>query len=499
MRTRAWGIALLSQGLTLSAFAQEAPSATAETGAGDEATREESSSESEAPVAGSDDSGSESASAAPDQTAALDQTAAPEAASSPAVLDEEAASPAPSKDVTDAELERYLSEEQLGEGGFNPTLKLYGFADFTYSQYLMEADSPWRLLFSEGGNFAVGNLNLYLDSQLHETVRALAEVRFTYLPHGTLNLGPPSSRESNSMSDYTRNERDVDVGGISIERAWIQWSPHELFSIKAGHWLTPYGIWNVDHGTPTIVPVTRPFMIDEELLPESQSGLLAEGRLGINDALALEYGFGFSNGRGPTDTVFDQNGNKGLTYRLKLVHSGAGDFQIGASGYHGKYTSAQTDLTIVDDEIKSVELIGTEFKEVAWAADVRYQRGGLLLQAEAMVNDRHYTEEGRPGSYQANSLAPDSRRWGVYGITGYRFDWLGVMPYIIGEFSPIPDTSIYELPREILLLGGGLNIRPIAQVAIKLGYDQAIFPEARPTTFEQANIRRIQGQVAWAF
>ncbi len=409
--------------------------------------------------------------------------------------------PAPKPGSTsDAELERFLSDEQLGEGrGFSPTLSLYGFADFTYGQYLMEKDSPWRLVFGEGSSFAVGNLNLYLDSQLHETVRALAEVRFTYLPQGALELGPPSSRQNTSTSDYTRNERESDVGGIIIQRAWIEWAPHELFSIKAGHWLTPYGIWNVDHGTPTIVPVTRPFMIDEQLLPESQTGLLAEGRLRITDAVALEYGLGLSNGRGPTDAVFDQNGNKGLTYRLKMTHSGKGELQIGASGYTGKYTSAQTDLTIIDNEIKSVSLIGTEFREVAWAADFRYQTGGLLLQAEAMINDRHYTEEGRSGSYRPDSLSPDSRRWGVYGITGYRFNWLGIMPYVIGEFSPIPDTSIYEFPREILLLGGGLNIRPLAQVAIKVGYDQALFPEGRPATFEQASIRRIQGQVAWAF
>ncbi len=416
---------------------------------------------------------------------------------------EQPAPPPPSapdetEEISDAEVEEFLAEAQLGDAGFRPSLELSGFADFNYTHFLIPNDDPWRILYNNKGHFGVGNLNLYLDGKLSETVRSFAEVRFTYLPHGQVDsLGPPTTRSSNESSDYTRNERDIRLGGLRIERAWLQWSPHQMFRVKVGHWLTPYGIWNVDHGSPTIVPVTRPFVVDEQLLPESQSGILIEGRYDVTDHVALEYGAGLSNGRGPIDMYYDFDRSKGITGRLKLLYTGHGELQVGVSGYQGKYTNAVVNLSIDENELSSSDIVTTEFKEVSLAGDIRYQNGGFLFQTEAMMNDRAYEEGGR--SRITGGLTPDSRRWGVYGLTGYRFDWYGVMPYVIGEYSPVPNASIPELPRKVLLLGGGVNIRPIAQVVVKLGYDQALFPDAREASFEQHTIRRLQGQVAWAF
>lgn len=400
--------------------------------------------------------------------------------------------------VSDAEVDRFLEEAQLGGGTFQPSLHLSGFADFNYTHFIAKDNDPWRILYNNKGNFGVGNLNVYFDGRISETVRSFAEVRFTYLPHGSVDsLGPPTTRTNNSSSDYTRNERDVQLGGVRIERAFLQWSPHQLLRVTAGHWLTPYGLWNVDHGTPTIVPATRPFIIDEELLPESQSGILLEGRYDLTDRVALEYGAGISNGRGPIDTYYDFDENKGLTGRLKVLYSGAGELQVGVSGYHGTYTNANIGLTINEDGLSSSDIIRAKFRETSLAADVRYTNGGLLFQSEAILNDRNYEEGGQ--SQVTGGLTPDMRRWGVYGLLGYRFNWFGVMPYALGEYAPVPNASIPELPRTVLLLGGGLNIRAIAEVVVKVSYTQAAFPSPRENSFEEHPIRRVQGQVAWAF
>jgi hypothetical protein len=170
---------------------------------------------------------------------------------------------------------------------------------------------------------------------------------------------------------------------------------------------------------------------------------------------------------------------------------------VGASGYQGTYTNANIDLSIDDEGLTSSDIITSKFKEASIAGDVRYTNGGFLFQSEAILNDRVYEEGGQGNT--TGGLTPNSRRWGVYGLAGYRFRWFGVMPYALGEYSPVPNASIPELPRKVLLLGGGLNIRPIAQVVLKLGYDQAVFPDARENSFEQHPIRRLQGQVAWAF
>ena len=45
---------------------------------------------------------------------------------------------------------------------------------------------------------------------------------------------------------------------IILERAYIQWSKLDWLGVRVGQFLTPYGIWNVDHGTPTLITMFRP-------------------------------------------------------------------------------------------------------------------------------------------------------------------------------------------------------------------------------------------------
>ena len=50
----------------------------------------------------------------------------------------------------------------------------------------------------------------------------------------------------------------VSWGSIILERAYIQWSKLDWLGVRVGQFLTPYGIWNVDHGTPTLITMFRP-------------------------------------------------------------------------------------------------------------------------------------------------------------------------------------------------------------------------------------------------
>ena len=93
-------------------------------------------------------------------------------------------------------------------------------------------------------------------------------------------------------------------GGVEIERAWMEYHLFNFLSVRAGLFFTPYGIWNRDHGTPSVISVHRPFTISLGFFPEKQAGMEAYGKLPIGP-VTVGYHLTLSNGRGPFDTFRD--------------------------------------------------------------------------------------------------------------------------------------------------------------------------------------------------
>ena len=154
-------------------------------------------------------------------------------------------------------------------------LRLYGFADMSYGRVVADGIGTDDYEVSSTINgvprhwaFAVGNLNLYLDGQLGARARSLAEVRFTYLPGGT---------QSTLVPDHAQVLSTTQWGGIVIERAWVEYTFSDLFTVRAGQFFTPYGIWNVDHGSPVTIAVQKPEITSAQLFPERQVGLEGYG------------------------------------------------------------------------------------------------------------------------------------------------------------------------------------------------------------------------------
>ena len=112
-------------------------------------------------------------------------------------------------------------------------------------------------------------------SELGDHWRTLTEVRFSYLPNGatTIDSTGKATRTDTTVSDYTDGGHPIQWGGIVLERAYLEYAAHPLFNIRGGHWITPYGIWNVDHGSPVIIGVQRPYIIGDSLFPTSQTGI----------------------------------------------------------------------------------------------------------------------------------------------------------------------------------------------------------------------------------
>ncbi len=437
-------------------------------------------------------------------------SAAPVASEAPvAQPPQDAGAPAAAPTTVQEDPEELLArlDAELGQTdsivGTMPGMRLYGFADFSVYKYLLHEDSAFRTLLYPRSAFAVGNLNLYLASELGEDWQSLIEVRFAYLPNGSKRVvGGEVERTDTSVQDYTNPARQRPTGSILIERAWLEYAASPLFVVRGGSWLTPYGIWNEDHGTPTIIPVFRPYVVGLELLPERQTGIQIHGLAYPSDTVSVGYALAVSNGRGPVQSYADLDENKALTFRAHAMHHGVGTLTFGASAYAGRYTNTSETAVLDGAGVRIVERVEEQYDELAWGVDAKYVLGGLHAQGEFIMGEQAFTRDGRP-ERTPGVFQPDNRRFGGYAVGGYRFEWLGLMPYFVGEYFAL--SNVLEPTRSpandvILTTGLGLNSRPTHNVTLKLEGNAATFHGDIPegSLFEHP-ILGVQGQAAWAF
>ncbi len=380
-------------------------------------------------------------------------------------------------------------------------LKIYGFGDVGFRQMLVPKTSPWLAYFNRHPSLFVGHLNFYFDSQLAERWRALAEVRFTYLPQGSWSSdgsGLVTRRDSHG-ADYTDFTRDRSLGSLMIQRAFIEYNATSWLSVQAGQFLTPYGVWNIDHGSPVIIGVSPPFLVGARLLPESQVGLLGYGRVSLVDNWDLSYALGVSNGRTDLTAYEDLDTNKAITARLAFTYRspGAGELTVGSTLYAGQDSDNTRTLYFDATGPHSRENVLYRVSERAHAFDVRWIWGDLHVQGEAIVRDRKYSERGRPALDAG--FEPDRREAGAYALVGYRTPLFGIMPYVKGEYSPDPALRAVGITHNVVLGTGGLNFRPVPRVVFKAEYNYGFFPDAKPNTFADNYITALDLQIAWAF
>ncbi|HEX2877093.1 MAG TPA: hypothetical protein VHP33_37840 [Polyangiaceae bacterium] len=423
---------------------------------------------------------------------------APEARPQP--VQPPAAVEAPSADSGSAVAQ--LEDDQAGAADSlinGDALKIYGFGDVGYRHMMVPKDSPWLVYLNRHPSMFVGHLNMYFDSQLAERWRALAEVRFTYMPQGGWRTGNDGivRHVDSRQADYTDFTRDRPINGVIIERAFIEYSAFSWLSVQAGQFLTPYGIWNVDHGSPVIIGVSPPYMVGARLLPDSQVGLLGYGRVSLVDDLELSYALGASNGRTDLIAYEDLDDNKAITARLALTYRGLGELTLGSTFYAGTTTDNTRDIYFEGSSPKSSESIFYQVQERSYAFDLRWTKDDLHVQAEAVVNDRKFTAKGRPT--QNGGLEPDRRNAGGYALVGYRTPLFGVMPYVKGEYSPDPALQGLGVDQNVALFTGGLNFRPVPRVVFKAEYTYGFFPDHEPNTFADNPVAGLDLQIAWAF
>ena len=396
----------------------------------------------------------------------------------------------------------FATEEGGSDSDTQRKIDLYGFADFTYQRLLIQKNNVWNRTYPSVNSFAVGNFNLYLSSNLGDSWRALAEVRFMYLPNGATKPDGAGNavRTDTTVLDYAGFEEPIRWGGIRIERIYVEHEFNGLLKLQVGQFLTPYGIWNVDHGSPTIIGIKKPFVVSNQLFPEQQVGLQLYGSY-FFDPLEVGYHLTLSNGRGPVDYQ-DFDDDKALGGRLYVKTDVLGSLTIGGSFYRGGYYDrsakyvVQNQGTTVDQEFTTI----SKYQELSLGADLKWEYKSFLVQGEAIMNEANFASDGGRPRQQVlkppQGFLPDYRRWGAYGLVGYRLPFAPLMPYVIVQHAYSPDSpstppaTAYEV---------GVNYRPTAAVVVKLEYTDWHFSAPGSAGFGSYPLRILASQVAWAF
>jgi hypothetical protein len=431
---------------------------------------------------------------APRPSGAADVPEAPETAATPpdddAALAAELAALRSRVDAQDQELAALREEQELAAvleaaeedtEDYEEPVRFYGYLEAGFRYTAVRDDGVLGpFLPSVAPTFALGATRLYLDAQMEE-FRGLLEVLLTNVDNGYEDFSLTGYSVS---SQHFRNTLAPGPGiggwqlvnGLAIERAQIDWAAHELFSVRFGLFLTPWGIWNVDHGSPTLISVVPPYFQNYQMYPTHQLGLSISGSTHPLP-WSVGYHLAISNGRimGPAtfqspDWVnVDLTTDKMLSGRIwARMRDGGTTLALGASGYGGASALPDKDFLSLDPLVLEADL-SVVLEEWGFGLDVALDVDRFRLRSELTYTQHHFDGERRVVANFAGgpSLYPSGVQYGTYLVVSYRIPVLDIEiePYLYGELIYWPSSLP---PRDgSLLSSAGVNLHFNSRVQLK--------------------------------
>ena len=279
-------------------------------------------------------------------------------------------------------------------------------------------------------SFSIGQINLFITSNLSERFKFLTELVFEVQQDNTFQAVP--------------------------ERVLLEWSLNDYFKLAAGRYHTAIGYYNTayHHATWFQTATERPYIFEYEdeggILPIHIVGLEASGQI-PSGKLGLNYVAQVGNGRSrdplvePVQNYVDDNSRKSVNVALFARPDSIPGLQVGFSAYHdvlSTSTSSRIDETIMD---ASAVMIRPKFEWLNEALMIRHAPTG-----------QHVFET--PAFY-----SQISKRFGMY------------RPYLRYQYiNASSEEPVF--PQVGLRTGPSVGIRfdPTASVALKLQYDHTL-------------------------
>jgi hypothetical protein len=356
-----------------------------------------------------------------------------------------------------------------------PKLQIYGFMDTGLSWWMVTDEKIAHVVPTTAATFLHGNTNIYVDARPAPRWRGLIETRLTLFPHGhyLYNSVGPSRHLSNRIYDTTSpSGRDlINWGSIVLERSQVEWFYSDKLTLIAGMFVTPWGIWNVDHGTPTTISLLLPSMLVQEAIPKQQTGVQAVGSLHLPP---LEFGYRLFVSNGRTTTQFDFSNDKAIGGRLFLRRLGKITATLGVSGIWS--TTQEVEKNVGLDAMGKVDITSKviwAFAEWTGGADLAVDWGNFRLRSELAVR-RVQFEEGkhRPILTIPGATEPNRFEHYIYVIAAYRLGWFE--PYVFWETGDM-GVNAEVVPMKGWTRSLGVNLHLNAAAQLKLQYAEMLF------------------------
>jgi len=373
--------------------------------------------------------------------------------------------------------------------------KVYGFMDMGAQRYWVNKRSLVGSVFDTNAvTFVTGNIDLYFDFNPSPDWRTLAEVRFTEAPLGNIEsyggiAGTFERTDTQQFDPHGTAPNAPMWGGYTvIERAHIEWNHFQAFRLLVGKFFTPFGIWNVDHGSPTLLSIAMPQFIQQMWMPIRQTGVQALGTFFAGD-VEVGYRAWLTNGR-TEQNPFDYDDGKAFGARLFARRDGGAiNYQIGASYHYGHVRDKVVDVTGISPLLFDSHSTW-EYDEHVAGADVSLDLDNTRIRAEAIVRRTDF-DQGKQrlvsAGFLPGALEPDKWQLGGYLTVAQQLPWFGLEPYFYGEVMQQPWVAADGL----LMLSAGFNWRFTAAAMLKAQATRSMFYDWKYETNGKASVNNM--------
>jgi hypothetical protein len=232
-----------------------------------------------------------------------------------------------------------------------------------------------------------------------------------------------------------------------------------LLKIRAGNWFTPFGIWNEDHGTPTLISLAWPQFMTQRWMPLRQTGVMLHGNT-FAGSWELGYAATLSNGRQEESTL-NIDGRLGYGGRLYARRdTGEVNTTLGTSFFTGK--TRDKIVEVVGVAPLAFETHSTyEYNEYVMGADASLDVGRTRIRAEGVLRRVQYTPGKRQplpqGLAEPGGMVPDKWEHSLYLLAAQQ------LPAPLDAFEPYAWLEAFQTPTLIgdgaFMTSLGLNIR----------------------------------------